>query len=209
MRINQKSDALDRFSFFENLSSAISKSPSSGVFFKNNEAFVFDDIACGKIVVRDGRYDSHIFYDFKTGDTLRLDTLIVPRFENKCRGIFFLNRRKMIRFLENLDIPKRKAQKANIFVEVHETCVHFTIRAAKGEVLGTFSQPIIIDKKKCNNIHPENLKFCTKFYYFHQILLYSFQEYDIIGVRYNTEKEIYLFGKNFKKPNICWLLRTV
>lgn len=209
MRINQKSDALDRFSFFENLSSAVSKNPSRGVFFKDNEAFVFDDIACGKIIVRDGRHDSHIFYDFKSGDTLRLDTMIVPQFATRCRGIFFLNKRKMLRFLENLNIPRRKAQKANLFIEVHDTCVHFTIKAAKGETLGTFSQPVIIDRKKSNNIHPENLKFCTKFYYFWQILLYSFKEYDIIGVRYNAENEIYLFGKNFKKPNICWLLRAV
>ncbi len=209
MKINQKSDALDRFSFFENLSSEISKNPSRGLFFKNNEAYVFDDIACGKLIVRDGRHDSHLFYDFKTGDTLRLDTMITPTFPKYCSSIFFLNKRKFIKFVKNLNIPKRKAQKASIFIEVHETNVHLTIRAAKGECMGSFSQPLYIDKNKVKNIRAQNLAFRTNFYYFYQILLYSFKEYDIIGVRYNNSKEIFVFGRNDKKPNICWSLKGV
>ena len=209
MKIYQKSDALDRFSFFENLSSALSKSPSTGIFFKGNSAYVFDDVACGKLIVRDGRRDSHIFYDFKTGDTLKLDTMMTPTFPQYCNNIFFLNKRKLLAFVKNLNIPKRKAQKALIFIEVRETSIHLTIRSAKGECIGSFSQPLYINKNKVRNVFIKNLTFRTNFYYFYQILLYSFAEYDIIGVRHNNSKEIFMFGKNNKKPNISWSLKGV
>ena len=208
--IKTKYDAVDRFSFFENLSKIGSKQPSTGVFFSGCFAYCMDDNACGKIIVRDGNRDGTLFYDFKTGETLPLDTAMLPRFPAHCENFFFLQRRKLSAYIKGLGIAKRKmATSTAVISRDKNDKVIVTLYTKKGEILGEFSQNLYLISSKKSGIALIPGHFCKmNLLYFSEIIAQSFKEYDIIGVRFDEKDEVCLFGKNPKKPNITWKLTT-
>lgn len=202
--IKTKYDAVDRFSFFENLSKIGAKQPSTGIFFDGCFAYIMDENAAGRIIVRDGNRTGTLFYDFKTGDTLKLDSSCIPKFEPQLENFFFIQKRKVLSYIKNLRLSKRKMNTSFVHINAESDKIILKFYTKKREILGQFSQNLKLIKSAKS---PHLSHFCKiNLLYFTEILSHSFKEYDIIGIRYKNPEEVYLFGKNPKKPNILWKL---
>ena len=167
-----------------------------------------DNVGCCRIIVRDGRYDNKLYYEFNTEETKHLNDAVFPKFDTVYDYIFFVRKREMLHFLNDVNITKRKGVRCSIEFSFREDDITVRALSKKNEILGETVIPLYINDRLRNNINvPVGQKIKLNFQYFLNLCLSIFVEYDIIGMRFNDEKEVCVFGKNFKKPNICYLFK--
>lgn len=200
MKLYTKSDVVERLKPFYDISSSCG-GKCEGVKFIGNCAYVEDEKAVGRVIVRDGRYDSDLFYEYGTDETFFAgkETPSVPA---RDKFLVFVHKPRFLSFIESLGIQRRKLLKTKLQIEICKTEIHFKVFAAKGDCLGSFSQRIFLDKRKRDNIVIGEFQITIPLYYFYGILKNIFLEYSIVGLRYGEQGRICIFGKNHRKPNI-------
>lgn len=220
-----KFEAVEHFEFVKETNKRGSLNDKlCGVFFDREYAYCLNDPLLGRVKIRnDFPRSGFEFWSYGDGETIITDEKFATNFKGYCDPNFFrqglrkafnikadncifIERKKLQQILEDCMVQEKK-MKTKIFLEMslNHSEIKLKLTNDKRKPIMSSIIPFRTSSLEAVSVNPLNF-FIVNAFYLQKILSSSLYLYDIIVIRFNTEKPVVIFGKSSLRPEIYWLV---